>query len=224
MSASRSTAHVLGVDLAGPANTAGTVALLGAVRGDRLACVELIDGADDADIVRMVKALPKGEPLVVGLDAPLSYNIGGGDRPADRALRGRARELGLPAGTVMAPTMTRMAYLTLRGIALARLLGIVRPRGLRVVEVHPATTLALAGAPVEQVRALKRAASARRALLELLAAQGMAGLPAPGSRSGPSDHVIASAACALAAWRWHRGEARWTFPAAPPHHPYDISC
>ncbi|MHC5005601.1 MAG: DUF429 domain-containing protein, partial [Planctomycetota bacterium] len=110
-------AYVLGIDLSGPSNAADTVAVLCRSADDGLRLVDCVRGADDPAIIGLAGAVPADALLVAGLDAPLSYNVGGGDRAADAQLRALARRLGLSAGTVMAPTMTRMAYLTLRGIA-----------------------------------------------------------------------------------------------------------
>jgi predicted nuclease with RNAse H fold len=212
--------HVLGIDLAGPLNKAHTVAAGFCARKEALEY--RFDQGDLGD--RQIRALieaefPADAQLVIGLDAPLSYNPEGGDRPADSALRRRLIAAGLPAGTVMAPTMSRMVYLTLRGVILARSLTALRS-DCRLVEVHPAGAMALRGAPAADIRKLKKTKAARRSLLDWLAAQGLAGLPP----SVADDHTLAAYAAALAAWDWSRGRACWAHPALPPEHPYDFAC
>ena len=113
---------IIGIDLSGPSNTADTVCTLFEGRGTALHLIDCLQGSTDADIVKLVVGLQIAEACYVGLDAPLSYNPGGGDRPADKDLRSRLMNAGLAPGSVMAPTMTRMAYLTLRGMAVARLI------------------------------------------------------------------------------------------------------
>jgi predicted nuclease with RNAse H fold len=109
---------VLGIDLAGPRNHAETVAARFRGSGGELTLSAIAGGLDDGRILDLVKGLPDQRPDVIGLDAPLSYSPSGGDRPADSTLRSKLIEAGLHAGSVMAPTLTRMAYLTLRGSAL----------------------------------------------------------------------------------------------------------
>lgn len=104
---------IIGIDLSGPSNTADTVCTLFEQEGKALRLISCMQGATDGDIVKLVAGLKNAEVCRVGLDAPLSYNRGGGDRPADKELRGRLVKAGLPPGSVMAPTMTRMACLTL---------------------------------------------------------------------------------------------------------------
>ena len=101
----------IGVDLSGPSNSQETamVAFKASKRGFLSACQKLL-GADDHDILFSIRRFQLESDIVVGLDAPLSYNIGGGDRPADSELRKKIVTAGLKPGSVMPPTMTRMAY------------------------------------------------------------------------------------------------------------------
>jgi predicted nuclease with RNAse H fold len=211
---------VLGIDLAGPSNRAATAAALFSVRGEDLECRSLHEGLDDRDLADLLETeVPAEAGLIAGLDAPLSYNPGGGDRPGDCELRRRLVASGLSPGTVMVPTMSRMVYLTLRGVVIARLLAVLRP-GCRVVEVHPAGALVLRGAPVADIHALKKSAKSRHSLLAWLGDHGLDGLPA----TATSDHAVAACAAALAAWQWQRGQSCWTCPADPPVHPFDFAC
>ena len=82
---------------------------------------ESLVGANDHLILGRFRQWISEDEVVSGLDARLSYNIGGGDRPGDAALRAAIIAAGLRPGTVMAPTFSRMAYLTLRGITVSRL-------------------------------------------------------------------------------------------------------
>ena len=268
---------LVGIDLSGPSNTADTVLTLfraesdvggprvagdleygnGASRpperGMRLRTVGVHHGVGDLDILRLcdVAAAKAVRKVVVGLDAPLSYNPGGGDRLADAALRRRLTAAGLKPATVMAPTMTRMAYLTLRGVAVARLLSswAAELPGVELVlyEVHPGGVMALCGAAPEDVRALKVDAAARLRLCDwfrsegtldigagggkLAAGEGTAGAaagetePAAGNAvSVPSDHAIAATAAALGAWNAACGRPAWLYPADPPLHPFAVCC
>ncbi len=121
----------------------------------------------------------------------------------------------------MTPTMTRMAYLTLRGVCVARLLEGVRPSPPRIVEVHPGAALVLRDAPVDDVREMKRSPAARERLLAWLEGRGLRG--ASRGREA-TDHVVAACAAALAAWDWVSDRSAWLRRARPPLHPYDFAC
>jgi len=212
---------IVGVDLAGPRNHKDTVAARFVSSKDHLDVVEVADNLDDARIAAFLAEGPPEAPTVVGIDAPLSYNPAGGDRLADRQLRRRLIDAGLAPGTVMAPTFTRMAYLTLRGVCVARLIQSIRPKDCRVVEVHPAGALAIRGAPIAAVRGFKKEPRHRSQLLSWLNRRGLHGLQ---SRKPTTDHAIAAFAAALAAWQWSLNRTAWCHRAEPPLHPFDFAC
>ena len=208
--------HVVGIDLSGPGSPQNTAVAVFESASESLGLHALSVGATDREIL----ALIPGAPSIVGIDAPLSYSAGGGSRAADVRLRKAAIRAGLHPGTVMAPSAPRMVYLTLRGVALTRLLSNEHP-GCRIVEVHPTAALALRGAPLEAVRTFKTSPRSRRTLLAWLQAQGLTGI---GRRADDSDHAVAACSAALAAWRWSQGDAVWLHKAEPPMHPYDFAC
>ena len=127
---------VIGIDLSGPCNAADTAIAAFRANGRTLVLQERLLGADDAAIAALIARTRPEADLVVGLDAPLSYNDGGGDRPADRLLHARAVAAGLPFGTVMPPTLTRIAYLTLRGITVARIVATISGALVAMVKRH----------------------------------------------------------------------------------------
>lgn len=95
----------LGMDLSGPSNSKDTVLVaFKPSESGSLIFHDSVTGADDNDILCFIRQCKRD--MVVGLDAPLSYNIGGGDRPADAELRRNLIAAGLKSGSVMAPTMT----------------------------------------------------------------------------------------------------------------------
>jgi len=212
---------VIGVDLSGPSNVADSSLMAFRIVGDHLELTALRRHLTDEDFFLIIKNWSLQVPLIVGLDAPLSYNPGGGDRPGDRELRQRLVKLGLRSGTVMPPTMTKMAYLTLRGITLARLAESAEPKP-RIVEVHPAGAMALQGADVEAVRDMKKSGSARKRLRKWLDEQGLQGVG--GVYDTLTDHDVAATAAAFAAWKWSLNQSKWLWPAEPPFHPYDFAC
>ncbi|WP_018145784.1 DUF429 domain-containing protein [Thioalkalivibrio sp. AKL6] len=206
---------IIGVDLSGPGSAAHTSVAVFREQGGALDLLELVAGANDQAILDRV---PAG--AIVGLDAPLSYSPIGGSRTSDQSLRRVAVEHGLPAGTVMAPSAPRMAYLTLRGVAVSRMLRSERPDA-RVVEVHPTVAMALRGATIATLKAMKRTSEARRELLAWLERKGLSGVR---DLDRASDHSVAACAAGLAAWQWSQGKPAWIYPAEPPQHPFDFAC
>jgi predicted nuclease with RNAse H fold len=214
--------RIVGIDLSGPTNSADTALVCLTVVGGRLAFQDAHHALDDPAIGQMIGAWCAHEEVVVGIDAPLSYAVGGGDRPADHDLRRVVIAAGMRPGSVMPPTLTRMAYLTLRGMSLARSLEWqCRGQRLAIAEVHPGATLALRQAPVAEVLAVKAQPQARLALWDWLRTQYIADLPA---RASLSDHLIMACASAIAAFDWSAGSSRWLRKAEPPQHPYDVAC
>jgi uncharacterized protein len=211
--------QIIGIDLSGPTNTAETALAWFRVDGQVLVYEGSRVGATDQQILELVSHLA-GE-IVFGLDAPLSYNPGGGDRPADQDLRRKLIGAGLAPGTVMAPTMTRMAYLTLRGISVARLLSSLHHGDIRIVEVHPAGCMVLRAANSQDVRTMGANFTARHNLLSWLDRQGLSGV----AQLDPETyHLVAACASALAAWKWSLNQSVWITPASFPFHPYDFAC
>ena len=80
--------------------------------------------------------------------------------------------------------------------------------------------MALRGAPIASVKAMKGCATARESLARWLRRAGLADLP---ERPG-SDHEVAAAAAALGAWQWRSETPSFLVAADPPHHPFDFVC
>lgn len=212
---------VIGVDLSGPTNYQETAVAWFENEDNALHYLNSLVGADDRAIFDLVSEIWRTNETVVGLDAPLSYNIGGGDRDRDAQLRRLIVAAGLASGSVMTPTMTKMSYLTLRGISVARSLEFLKPKPPRIVEVHPGASLALRGASVKDIRRLKEDSSARLNILRFLEGQGLVGVVNVGITS---HHLISACAAALSTWAWSSGNTVWIAQAEPPYHPYDFAC
>jgi len=209
---------IVGIDLSGPSNAADTCVVVARARGARPVFLRSLQPATDEDVLAIVGRL-RSERVVIGLDAPLSYQPGGGLRERDRELQKLLTSRGMRPGSVMPPTFNRMAYLTLRGMAVARLLGSLAHPSLQVIEVHPGAALCLAGAPIEAVVGFKKHSRHRAVMHRWLTAAALRSVP-----SDPlSDHFIAACGAVLAAWRWSRGASLWQAHAAPPFHPYPFA-
>jgi predicted nuclease with RNAse H fold len=213
--------YIVGIDLSGPSNPADTALVVFERYESGLRLQRSIIGANDADIFDLVEGLVAGSEVAVGIDAPLSYNIGGGDRPSDADLRRHTIAAGLHPGSVMVPTMVRMVYLTLRGLSVARSLLSIPTTGVHIVEVHPGAAMALRGAPIDAVRTFKENELSRRRLLEWLEQQE---LHSVATAEDPGDHYVAACAAALATWKWCEGESVWSYDASAPFHPFDYAC
>lgn len=212
---------IIGVDLSGPRNFADTCLVSFEERGEEIHLMEIREGADDRQILEAITSLDPKERIVIGIDAPLSYNSTGGDRPSDSALRRFVHEHGGRVG-IMPPTMIRMVYLTLRGVALTRLLESLKPKyDLGIVEVHPGVCMFLRGADADAVRKFKSDSSVRRSLLDWLQTKRLKGIC---REAAVSDHYVAACAAALSAWQWSLDKSVWYFAADLPHHPYDFAC
>ena len=212
--------HIAGIDLSGPSNSRGTCVVVLRSHESSAVFAHHLPTAGDAEILDLVAGLSRKGLVVVGLDAPLSYQPGGGLRLRDRSLRDRIVERGMRHGPVMPPTFNRMAFLTLRGLGVARLLGTLDPAEVRVIEVHPGATFCLRGAPLASVLAFKKRQEHRATLLEWLSTQGITSLPL----AEPSDHFVAASGAALAAWEWSRGRSVWLAPPELPFHPFAFAC
>jgi predicted nuclease with RNAse H fold len=209
--------YIIGLDLSGPTNTKDTACTVFKETADYLTLHEIHLGMTDPEIVTLVARLSSISAVALGIDAPLSYNPGGGDRPGDRQLRKLIVGAGGHPGSIMPPTMYRMVYLTIRGISLARMLD----GRAQIVEVHPGAAMILRHAPLEAVRLFKVDTAARQILLTWLETRGLHGItPA----ENPSDHHIAACAAALATWDWLNNKNPWLNSAEPPFHPYDFAC
>jgi predicted nuclease with RNAse H fold len=212
--------NIVGIDLSGPSNSRGTCAIVLRGHKDSAELAQHLPIAGDVEILDLVTGLSCKGQVVVGLDAPLSYQPGGGLRLRDRSLRDRIVERGMRHGSVMPPTFNRMAYLTLRGLGVARLLGTLDQVHVRVIEVQPGATFCLRGAPLASVLAFKKRKEHRASLLEWLSTQGITSLP----NTEPSDHFVAACGAALAAWEWSRERSVWLAPPEPPFHPFAFAC
>lgn len=127
-------AVVIGIDLAGPANFVDTA--LCCFDGTQ---VTSQSGVSDQDIVNFLQQFDANRPILIAIDAPLTYQEGGGYRDVDRVLRKTLNARGFSKIGVMAPTMTKMVYLTLRGLRLRELCSSFD--NIAVFETHPGAAL-----------------------------------------------------------------------------------
>jgi len=215
---------VVGLDLAGPANWKDTACCVTRLSADGGLVVEFLNqDISDHALEALFSTLHRRSRVVVGIDAPLSYQDGGGDRERDRSLRVHLMNNGLHAGSVMTPTMTRMAYLTLRGMTAARLVSSTCPHA-EILEVHPIGAMILQGADPLVIRTIKKSESSITETLYWLSEQGLHGLDDVLEGRPVSDHMIAALGCVLAASAFVQQKSAWLHPAEPPHHPYPFVC
>ncbi|WP_223589030.1 DUF429 domain-containing protein [Neobacillus bataviensis] len=218
--------RVIGIDLSGPSNHRDTVLSVFETQGSYLKFVKWISPVSDQGILNEILEQSQLDEVVVGIDAPLSYEDGGGDRQGDRELRKFITALGMKPGSIMTPTMTRMVYLTLRGIRLSREIESLKtPYPISIVEVHPGAVMGSRISPDElgYVLSYKQNLSARMFIWNWLGQQNLTELPI---LIEEQSHSIDACAAALGAWQWKDPslEPKWLFPANPPLHPYDLCC
>ena len=205
----------IGIDLSGPSNTKDTSLAFFTGDESQLTFHQIVNGATDQNIYEILHS--KSDHLIIGIDAPLSYQPGGGDRPADRALRQRIIAKGMKSGSIMTPTMTRMVYLTLRGISLSRGLSAITPD---IVEVHPGSAVGLRSSDITSVLNYKIEINPRYQLRSFLEKDGVTGIPTDVLHS---SHSFDACLAAYAAWKWKHGESEFLHAAEPPFHPFDVS-
>ncbi|WP_251027967.1 DUF429 domain-containing protein [Bacillus sp. ISL-77] len=134
--------RVIGIDLSGPSNHKDTVLTVFELQNGQLNFIKLMSNIGDLDILKEIETQSQIDEVVIGMDAPLSYQDGGGDRQGDKQLRQFIVSLGMKPGSIMPPTLNRMVYLTLRGIKLSREIGNLTPNyPITIVEVHPGAVI-----------------------------------------------------------------------------------
>lgn len=214
--------YVVGVDLSGPSGTANTGVVVFSATEAGLDFIDQQCDGSDASLYSLIETLANESPVVVGIDAPLSYEPSGGQRIRDRQLREELVARGMRPGSVMAPTAPRMVYVTLRGVALAQVLSNLHGQHeVRVVEVHPGASLCLREAPLDAILAFATDEAAREQLTAWLSSsQRVHGLKVP---APCSSHFVAACGAAVAAWDWQCGASLWLAEAELPWHPYDFA-
>ncbi|MHA6252500.1 DUF429 domain-containing protein [Oceanobacillus sp. CAU 1775] len=217
---------VIGIDLSGPSNHKDTVLSVFEVKNSQLKFIKIRSNISDEEILKEIIEQAQLDEVVIGIDAPLSYEDGGGDRESDRALRRYIVELGMKPGSIMPPTLNRMVYLTLRGIRLSREIeSQVYEHPVSIVEVHPGAVVGSRLSPLEMdfVLTYKQEFRVRQFLLSWLEEQHLIGVP---DTVAEFSHSFDSCAAALGTWHWKDDNfvPKWISPAKPPLHPYDFCC
>lgn len=216
--------RVIGIDLSGPSNHKDTVLTIFEKQEDQLIFIKLLSDISDREILNEIHSQSQLDEVVVGIDAPLSYQDGGGDRPGDKALRKFIVPLGMRSGSIMTPTMTKMVYLTLRGIRLSReIVNLRTPNPISIVEVHPGAVIGsrLSWENFENVLLYKQNVNARAFIKFWFQEQNLGQLP---DFIEKESHFIDACAAALGAWHYKELKPKWLFPAELPLHPFDYCC
>ncbi|WP_066174198.1 DUF429 domain-containing protein [Bacillus marinisedimentorum] len=218
--------RVIGIDLSGPKNHKDTYLAVFEKQGNGLKLEKVAGGLSDSAILTEVAEQSSVDEVVIGMDAPLSYQDGGGDRPGDRSLRQFIVNIGMKSGSIMPPTLNRMVYITLRGIKLTREIEeLEAPHPISIVEVHPGAIIGsrIAASDIPSVLSYKKDQSSRSMTRKLLEQEMQAELPAEIEQE---NHSIDACAAALGAWHWRDPERdpKWLHPAERPMHPYDYCC
>lgn len=218
--------RVIGIDLSGPSNHKDTVLAIFELHNGNLRFVKSMSNVSDETILKVVAEQSQDNEVVIGIDAPLSYEDGGGDRESDRRLRKFIVQIGMKSGSIMPPTLNRMVYLTLRGIKLSREITTqVSLHPISIVEVHPGAVIGsrLSGSEIGHVLTYKQDLEMRKILLNWLEQQQLIGIP---EELANESHSIDACAAALGAWHWRDNSftPKWLFPAKLPLHPYDYCC
>ncbi|ELK44936.1 DUF429 domain-containing protein [Halobacillus sp. ACCC02827] len=214
--------YYIGIDLSGPSNTKDTVLVCFERKGEALGYHTHIQPAGDEEILAFIEEKSEHAEVVIGMDAPLSYEDGGGERKQDKELKRFIISLGMKPGSIMAPTMTKMVYLTLRGIRLSREITTAETAyPVHLVEVHPGAVIgSRMGTSLSEVLEYKKDLQIRSKLLRWFQSQQLIGIP---ESFAQESHTVDACAAALGAWHWidPAYHSPWLYPAEPPLHPYD---
>ncbi|WP_071394841.1 DUF429 domain-containing protein [Bacillus tuaregi] len=220
--------RVMGIDLSGPSNHKDTALAVFEGQKGQLQFVKSRSHLSDEEILKEISDQAQLGEVIIGIDAPLSYEDGGGDRESDRALRKFIVGIGMKPGSIMPPTLNRMVYLTLRGIKLSREIAAQvksSPHPISIVEVHPGSVIGsrLSAIDFDYVLTYKQDVKVRNLLLGWFELQQLLGIPLSVAEQ---SHSIDACAAALGAWHWKDAAftPTWSFPAKPPLHPYDFCC
>ena len=212
----------LGIDLSGPVNIIDTAIswFKYDYLNEQLVLINYKIGADDNFIFNIVKDLSRNNNLLIAIDAPLSYNIKGGDRKSDQSLRKFLKERDFKTSSVMTPTMTRMSYLTLRGISITRILETLNNKP-KIIEVHPFISLLINGANKVDIDNVKKNTKAKKNILTFLKKRQISDLPTIASKN---DHFLSSIIAARIVYLYSKNQYQWISKRKFPFHPYDFVC
>ncbi|GEN52235.1 DUF429 domain-containing protein [Halobacillus faecis] len=214
----------IGIDLSGPSNTKDTVLVHFTKEKDKLFYIKHETPMNDHALMTYIESLANTDSVTIGVDAPLSYEDGGGDRESDRSLRAFVTKLGMKGASIMPPTMMRMVYLSLRGIRLTREIERLATKyEVHIVEVHPGAALGARMERIDDVLHYKQDRPTRKRIWSWFETQQFIGIP---EEMAEESHTIDACAAALAAWHWQDPvlEPAWLYKACIPLHPYDFCC
>ncbi|MBH0230435.1 DUF429 domain-containing protein [Halobacillus yeomjeoni] len=217
--------NVIGIDLSGPSNHKDTVVTAFEAADNHLKLKKILRNASDHDIFSLVGELSPRGKVYIGIDAPLSYQDGGGDRPADKYLRAFSKALGMKSGSIMPPTLTRMVYLTMRGIHIAHSLQSCFGDQVAISEVHPGVALASRLDTDLRWHAMqyKKELDSRLYVLKWLAEKDV---DLSSEIDAATSHELDACLAGLAAWHWasDNHSPKWSYPAYPPDHTFPFHC
>lgn len=188
---------VAGIDLAGPTNHNDTSL---AIIDDNNIYIE--SDLSDSDIFRIVEDRSIKH---IGIDAPLSYSENGGFRKSDGELRKLLNARGYTSIGVMAPTYSRMIYLTSRGIRLSRLLSFTDKKA-DLYEVHPGAFYVFDDYSYEIVKSIKKSYEGIVNICKDIESRGYVFNDYP-----KTDHEIMAVGAALAVEAKLKGKIHWEY-------------
>lgn len=188
----------IGMDLSGPSNSQDTAMCV--FDGQS---VQMYRNCSDQAIYGVLSQFNSNLPVVIAADAPLTYQDGGGYRDIDRALRQKLNSSGFSKIGVMAPTMTRMAYLTLRGMRLKELC--TQFANIELFETHPGAALAFSGIEYDSITQVKSDKTAFNRVVQALHNQ----FPEISEEVLQNDHELMAASAMLSAYRYTQQQSLW---------------
>lgn len=188
---------IAGIDLAGPKNHKDTAM---AIIDNKTITIK--SNLSDLDIYDLIIKCKISD---LGIDAPLSYSETGGYRKSDSELRSFLNSRGFKKIGVMAPTFSRMIYLTSRGIRLTRLL-LHLDKTPCIYEAHPGAFFVLDDYPYDIISTVKTDFNSIVNITNLIKAKGYKFEVEP-----LTDHELMSVGVALAVEAQTLKKSHWIF-------------
>lgn len=186
---------IAGIDLAGPKNHKDTAMTI--IDNKTITIKSNLSDLDIYDLIIKCKI------SYLGIDAPLSYSETAGYRKSDSELRSFLNAKGFKKIGVMAPTFSRMIYLTSRGIRLTRLL-LHLDNTPCINETHPGAFFVLDNYPYDLVTSVKTDINSIVNITNLIKAKGYKFEVEPST-----DHEIMSVGVALAVEAQTLNQSHW---------------
>ena len=132
----------------------------------------------------------------------------------------------MSGSSIMPPTLTKMVYLTLRGMGITRRINSINTsHDIKIVEVHPGAAIGtrIGSSGLPHVLQYKKDRKSRLEIFTWFKKIGLKNLP---EEITESTHMMDATAAALAAWHWAdpTKQPTWHWKTISSQHPFEFCC